>query len=84
MERSTKRPASPRAPPGLPGNTITVRVENGKTLTADDPYLGVREAEGGYFVLEADDLNTAIELAARVPSARLAGAIEVCPVATYW
>jgi hypothetical protein len=44
----------------------------------------VREAARGYFVLEADDLNTAIELAARLPAARLGGAIEVRPVATYW
>jgi hypothetical protein len=44
----------------------------------------VTEAVGGYFVLEADDLNTAIEPAARLPAARLGGAIEVRPVATYW
>jgi hypothetical protein len=41
-------------------------------------------AVGGYFIFEADDLDAAIELAARIPAARLGGAIEVRPVGTYW
>jgi hypothetical protein len=63
-----------------PETATTVRVENGKTLTTDGPFVAVKEALGGYFVFEADDLDAAIELAARVPAARLGGAVEVRPV----
>ena len=58
----------------------TVRVQDGKTLTTDGPFVAVKEALGGYFVFEADDLDAAIELAARVPAARMGGAVEVRPV----
>jgi hypothetical protein len=44
----------------------------------------MKEAIGGYFLLEADHLDAAIEVAARVPAARLGGAIEIRPVETYW
>ena len=47
-------------------------------------YVGVKEAVGGYFILEADDLELAVEVAARIPAARLGGAVEIRPVATYW
>ena len=57
----------------------TVRVEDGQTLVTDGPYAEIKEALGGYFIFEADDLDAAIELAARVPAARLGGAIEVRP-----
>ena len=56
-----------------------MRVEDGKTLTTDGPFVAVKEALGGYLVFEADDLDAAIELAARIPAARLGGAIEVRP-----
>jgi hypothetical protein len=69
---------------GLPENATTVRVEDGKTLTTDGPFVGMKEAVGGYFILEADDLDSAIELAARVPAARLGGAIEIRPSEMYW
>jgi hypothetical protein len=69
---------------GLPENATTVRVQNGTTLTTDGPFVGMKEAVGGMFVLEADDLDAAIEVAARVPAARLGGAIEIRPVETYW
>ena len=62
-----------------PETATTVRVENGKTLTTDGPFVAVKEALGGYFVFEADDLDAAIELASRVPAARLGGAVEVRP-----
>jgi hypothetical protein len=75
---------SPGAPMGLPENATTVRVQDGKTLTTDGPFVGMKEAVGGYFVFEADDLDAAIELAARVPAARLGGAIEIRPCETYW
>jgi hypothetical protein len=58
----------------------TVRVENGQTLTTDGPFIEMKEALGGYYLVEADDLDKAIELAARIPAARMGGAIEVRPV----
>jgi hypothetical protein len=58
----------------------TVRVEDGKTLTTDGPFVAIKEALGGYFVYETDNLDSAIELAARVPAARMGGAVEVRPV----
>jgi hypothetical protein len=73
---------TPGPPLGLPNDARTVRVADGKTITTNGPYT--TEAVGGYFVLEADDLDAAIELAARIPAARHGGAIEVRPVATYW
>jgi hypothetical protein len=63
-----------------PETATTVRVENGNTLTTDGPFVELKEAIGGYFMLEADDLDAAIELAARVPAARMGGAIEVRPI----
>jgi hypothetical protein len=63
-----------------PSKATTVRVEEGKTLTTDGPFVETKEAIGGYLVYEADDLDAAIELAARIPAARLGGAIEVRPL----
>jgi hypothetical protein len=63
-----------------PEAATTVRVEDGRTLTTDGPFVAVKEALGGYCMFEADDLDAAIELAARVPSARLGGAVEVRPI----
>jgi hypothetical protein len=71
-------------PMGLPENATTVRVEGGKTLTTDGPFVGMKEAVGGLFVLEADDLDAAIEVAARVPAARYGGAVEIRPSEVYW
>ena len=75
---------TPGLPMGLPENATTVRVEGGKTLTTDGPFVGMKEAVGGLFILEADDLDAAIELAARIPAARLGGAIEIRPSEAYW
>lgn len=58
----------------------TVRVQDGATLTTDGPFPETKEALGGYYLLEADDLDAAIELAAQVPAARLGGAVEVRPL----
>ena len=58
----------------------TVRVQDGRTLTTDGPFAETKEQLGGYYLLEADDLDAAIELAGRIPSARLGGAIEIRPV----
>ena len=78
---------TPGVTPGLglddPATATTVRVQDGKVLTTDGPFVAVKEALGGYFVFEADDLDAAIELAARVPAARLGGAVEVRPVVEY-
>jgi hypothetical protein len=63
-----------------PETATTVRVEDGRTLTTDGPFVAVKEALGGYFFYEADDLDAAIELAARVPAARMGGAVEVRPI----
>ena len=63
-----------------PELATTVRVQDGKTLTTDGPFVAVKEALGGYLFFEADDLDAAIELAARVPAARMGGAVEVRPV----
>jgi hypothetical protein len=70
-------------PLGLPEQAKAVRVDGGTTVTTDGPVVA-DGAVGGYFVLEADDLDAAIELASRIPAARHGGAIEVRPVATYW
>ena len=67
-----------------PENATTVRVEGGRTLTTDGPFVGMKEAVGGWFILEADDLDAAIELAARVPAARYGGAVEIRPSEVYW
>ena len=66
-----------------PETATTVRVEDGRTLTTDGPFVTVKEALGGYFVFEADDLDAAIELAARIPAARMGGAIEVRPIVEW-
>jgi hypothetical protein len=66
-----------------PETATTVRVEDGKTLTTDGPFVAVKEALGGYLVFEADDLDAAIELAARIPAARMGGAVEVRPIAEW-
>jgi hypothetical protein len=58
----------------------TVRVRDGATLTTDGPFPETKEALGGYYLFEADDLDAAIELAARVPTARMGGAVEVRPL----
>jgi hypothetical protein len=78
---------TPGVTPGLqlqpPETATTVRVQDGRTLTTDGPFVELKEAVGGWLVFEADDLDAAIELAARIPAARLGGAIEVRPVVEY-
>jgi hypothetical protein len=58
----------------------TVRVENGETLLTDGPFVDAKEHLGGFIVLEVDDLDAALEFAARVPAARMGGAVEVRPL----
>jgi len=64
-----------------PEMATTVRVHDGKTITTDGPYVEMKEALGGYLFFEADDLDAAIALAARVPAARLGGGVEIRPLA---
>ena len=75
---------TPGLPLGLPNDAITVRLQDGKTLTTDGPYVNVRGAVGGYYILEAEDRDAAVKVASRIPAARLGGAIEVRPAAKYW
>src|SRR5215213_463307 len=63
-----------------PETATTVRVEDGKTLTTDGPFVAIKEALGGYLFFETDDLDAAIELASRIPAARMGGAVEVRPI----
>jgi hypothetical protein len=63
-----------------PASAVTVRVRDGKLSTTDGPYAETKEQLGGYYVIDARDLNEAIRVAARIPGARL-GCVEVRPVA---
>jgi hypothetical protein len=66
-----------------PETATTVRVEDGKTLTTDGPFVSTKEALGGLLTFEADDIDAAIELASRIPAARMGGAVEVRPLREY-
>lgn len=78
---------TPGVTPGVqmadPADATTVRVRDGETLITDGPYAETKDAIGGYFLFEADDLDAALALAARVPAARLGGGVEVRPVVEY-
>jgi hypothetical protein len=58
----------------------TVRVQDGDTLVTDGPFADTKEVLGGYYVIDADDLDAAIEFAGRIPAARTGGAVEVWPL----
>jgi len=60
----------------------TVRVRDGKTLTTDGPFAETREQLGGYYLVDAKDLDTALGIAARIPGAKT-GSIEVRPIMIY-
>ena len=66
-----------------PETATTVRVQHGKALTTDGPFVEIKEAIGGYLLFEADDLDAAIDLASRIPAARLGGAVEVRPIVEW-
>lgn len=64
-----------------PGTTATtVRVEKGETLTTDGPFSETKEVLGGFYLFEADDIDSALDVASRIPAARLGGAVEVRPI----
>ena len=75
---------TPGVTPGVwmqpPETATTVRVQDGKTLTTDGPFVAIKEALGGYLIFEAEDLDAAIELASRIPAASMGGAVEVRPL----
>ncbi len=60
----------------------TVRVRNGKVSTTDGPFAETKEQLGGYYLINARDLNDAIQVASRIPSARL-GCVEVRPIVEF-
>ena len=61
---------------------MTVRIHNGKVSTTDGPFAETKEQLGGFMLIEARDLNDAIQVASRIPSAKL-GSIEVRPVMVF-
>jgi hypothetical protein len=61
-------------------SATTVRVQNGETLLSDGPFVDAKEYLGGVYVIEADNLDEATAVAARVPAARMGGAVEVRPI----
>jgi hypothetical protein len=61
-------------------SATTVRQEDGKTLVTDGPFANAKEVLGGFYLLEADDIDRALEIASRMPAIRFGGAIEVRPV----
>ena len=67
---------------GLPDAARTVQVREGKPQVKNGLHLA--EGVGGYFVFEAENMEAAIALAARIPAARLGGAVEVRPAEQYW
>ena len=58
----------------------TVRVRDGETLTTDGPFAETKEVFGGFFMVEADDIDGALAVAARIPATRLGGSVEVRPI----
>jgi hypothetical protein len=62
-----------------PESATTVRVQGGETLVTDGPFAETKEALGGWATFEAEDLDAAIELAARIPAARMGGGVEIRP-----
>jgi hypothetical protein len=63
-------------------SATTVRVRNGKISTTDGPFAETKEQLGGYYLIKAKDLNDAIQIASKIPSARL-GEIEIRPVVEF-
>jgi hypothetical protein len=65
---------------GAVEHATTVRMADGRTLTTDGPFADSKEVFGGFYLLEADNIERALELAARVPAVRMGGAVEVRPI----
>jgi len=78
---------TPGVSPGLqlqpPEKATTVRVHGGETMITDGPFAETKEAIGGYLLFETEGIDAAIELASKIPAARMGGAIEVRPIAEW-
>jgi hypothetical protein len=61
-------------------SATTVQVQNGQTLLTDGPFVDAKEFLGGFFLFEAENLDAATAVAARIPAARMGGAVEVRPL----
>jgi hypothetical protein len=61
----------------------TVRVQDGQTLTTDGPFADTKEVFGGYYLFELDNLDAALQIAAKVPAARMGGSVEVRALVEY-
>jgi hypothetical protein len=79
--------ALPGVSPGYgmeaPDSATVVRVRDGETLVTDGPFAEFKEAIGGMFLVEAEDLDGAIAVAAQVPSAGIEGAVEIRPIKVW-
>ncbi len=73
---------TPGLPLGLPNAARTVQVRDEKPQVKNGTYLA--EGAGGYLVFEAENMEAAVALAARIPAARLGGAVEIRPAEQYW
>jgi hypothetical protein len=73
---------APGLPLGLPGAARTVQVRDGKVRVKEGPHLA--EGVAGFSVYEAESMEAAVALAARIPAARLGGAVEIRPAEKYW
>jgi hypothetical protein len=81
--RTNKSPGvTPGLPLGLPSAARTVQVRDGKPQVKSGPHLS--EGVGGFYVLEAETMEAAVAFAARIPAARLGGAVEIRPAEQYW
>ena len=80
LRKSGKHVASEALQPTATAKTV--RVRNGKISTTDGPFMETKEQLGGFYLIDAKDLNDAIQVAARIPSARTGG-IEVRPVVDF-
>jgi hypothetical protein len=61
----------------------TVRMKNGKTITTDGPFAETKEQLGGYYIVDAKDLNDALSIAGRIPSVQIGGSVEVRPIMEF-
>jgi hypothetical protein len=85
LQELTKEYYAIREVPGCVGGghlqpvetATTVRVHDGQTLTTDGPFADTKEVFGGYYLFDADNLDQMLEVAARIPAARLGGSVEV-------
>jgi hypothetical protein len=66
-----------------PKTATCIRVQSGETLVSDGPFAETKEVFGGYFVLDAEHLDAAIDIASRIPAARMGGIVEIRPIMEY-